>query len=120
MYKWLLALFEDIDKMYEYFGHYFVKVILTFHILYFAVIFGIISINVGYLNAFNIFIHSLVCLFLIFRFNPLREKNRLKDHDSDIIFSSSLFLLLNLGVVEGIKKFFPNYDKDIKELKSLI
>ena len=120
MNKWLSVLFNEIDKLYEYFGHYFVKVILIFHTLYFAVIFGIITINIAYLNSFNVFIHSLVCLFLIFRFNPLREKNRLKEHDSDIIFSSSLFLLLNLGVVEGIKRFFPNYDKDIKELKSLI
>lgn len=111
---------SKIDKMYDYFGHYFVTIIVIFHVLYFAVIFGIISFNMAYLNTFNIFIHIMVCMFLIFRFNPLREKNHLKPHDSEIIFSSSLFLLLNLGVLEFIKKYLPEYAVKLGEHKSLI
>lgn len=118
--KWTTILFNEIDSIYDYFGHYFVKTILIFHLIYIAVIFGIVSLDMSYLNTFNIFIHSLVCLFLIIRFNPLKEKNHLREHDSDIIFSSSLFLLLNMGIIEGIKKYLPNYSEKIKELKHLL
>jgi len=116
----LRTLMSKVDKLYDYFGQYFVTVIFTFHVIYFAVIFGIVSFNMAYLNTFNIVIHILVCLFLIFRFNPLREKNHLKPHDSDIIFSSSLFLLLNLGVLEFIKKYLPEYAVTLGHSKSLL
>ena len=76
------------------------------------------------LNSFNIFIHIMVCSFLLFRFNPLREKNHLREIDSRIIFSSSLFLLLNMGVIEIIKKIMPNYlskySKKINDVKVIV
>jgi hypothetical protein len=66
----------------------------------------------------------MVCSFLLFRFNPLREKNHLREIDSRIIFSSSLFLLLNMGVIEIIKKIMPNYlskySKKINDVKVIV
>lgn len=112
--------FLAIDKIYDYFGHYFVKIILIFHIAYFAVIFGIVTLDVNYLNAFNILIHAVVCLFLIIRFNPLREKVRLKEYDSPIIFSSSLFLLLNMTIVEAIKQYSPKLSDKINQIKKIV
>ena len=120
MWAILRTLTNKIDDLYDYFGHYFVKIIVAFHVIYFAVIFGIISFNMSYLNTFNVAMHILVCLFLIFRFNPLRERNHLKQHDSEIIFSSSLFLLLNLGILEFIRKYLPKYAVRLGEQKSII
>jgi hypothetical protein len=74
----------------------------------------------AYLNTFNVGMHIMVCLFLIFRFNPLRERNHLKQHDSEIIFSSSLFLLLNLGILEIIRKYLPEYAVKLGSQKSIL
>ena len=111
---------SKIDIFYDYFGHYYLHILFWFHIIYFSVIFGIVVLDIAVLNKFNIFIHSLVCIILILRFNPLREKNRLRENDSHIIFSSSLFLLLNMGVIEVIRNFFPEYSKRIESVKSIL
>jgi len=116
----LRTLTNKMDHLYDYFGHYFVTIIVVFHVIYFAVIFGIITFNMAYLNTFNVSMHIMVCIFLIFRFNPLRERNHLKQHDSEIIFSSSLFLLLNLGVLEIIRKYLPEYAVKLAGNKSII
>lgn len=112
--------FTTIDKIYDYFGHYFVQILTIFHVVYFAAIFKIATFNIEYLNAFNIFIHIFICFVLILRFNPLRTKPQLKEYDTPIIFSSSLFLLLNMTLVEGIKQYMPNYLDHLKNLKKIV
>lgn len=111
---------RKIDKIYDYLGDYYLTIIFWFHIVYFAVIFGIVTIDIYLLNSFNIFIHTLVCIFLIARFNPLRDKNTLRPADSQIIFSSSLFLLLNMSVIELVKKYFPSISSKINDVKVIV
>ena len=120
MVKLIELVSNRIDVFYDYFGHYYLYILFWFHIIYFSVIFGIVVLDIALLNKFNVFIHTMVCVILILRFNPLREKNRLRENDSHIIFSSSLFLLLNMGVVEIIRKFFPEYSKRIESIKSIL
>jgi hypothetical protein len=119
-----MALLNDlnrkIDTVYDYFGHYYLAIIFWFHVVYFAVIFGIVTIDIYLLNSFNIFIHTMVCIFLIARFNPLRDKNTLRPTDSQIIFSSSLFLLLNMSVIEFVKKYFPSLSSKLKDVKVIV
>jgi hypothetical protein len=114
------TLSNNFDKIYDYFGEYYLHILFWFHIIYFAVIFGIVTLDILLLNSFNIFVHSLVCVLLILRFNPLRDKNKLRPNDSHIIFSSSFFLLLNMGVVEIIKKYFPTQFEHINGAKTLL
>ena len=111
---------HKFDKIYDYFGHYYITLLFWFHIIYFLVIFGIIALDIALLNSFNVIIHTIVCLFLIARFNPLREKNTLRSIDSKIIFSSSLFLLLNMTVIELIHKYFPSISSKIKGVKVIV
>jgi hypothetical protein len=120
MVKFFELVSDKIDKVYDYAGDYYLYIIFWFHLIYFSVIFGIMTLDIHLLNSFNIFIHTMVCVFLILRFNPLREKNRLRENDSRIIYSSSLFLLLNMGVVEIIRKFFPVYSQRIDDVKVLL
>ena len=108
------------DKIYDYFGDYYLTTLFWFHIIYFLVVFGIITLDMALLNSFNVIIHTIVCLFLIARFNPLREKNTLRAIDSRIIFSSSLFLLLNMTVIELIHKYFPSISARIKGVKVIV
>lgn len=114
------TLSNNFDKVYDYFGEYYLHLLFWFHITYFAVIFGIITLDVHLLNSFNILMHSLICIFLILRFNPFRGKNSLRPNDSMIIFSSSLFLLLNMGILEIINNYFPGRLDHINGIKSIM
>jgi len=99
----LINFFEDgmSDKL----GFSSYIALLTFNIIYFSTLFGVLLINTTYIDAFNIVVHSVLCLFLMYRFNPFRKAKEINRYDQIIIFSSALFLLLNLGIIEYVKKF---------------
>ena len=84
-------------------GISFYILLLLFNVLYFAALYGVIFVNTKYINIFNIIVHSLLCLFLIYKFNPLQKDIEVKQYDQLIIFSIALFLLINLGIVEYLK-----------------
>jgi hypothetical protein len=89
-----------IDKLGR---HYYI--LIAFNIIYFASLAGVVFINVTYINYFKNSIHILLCLILIYRFNPLRKNIVLKEYDQILIFSTSVFLLFNMGVAEYIKSY---------------
>jgi hypothetical protein len=105
----LLKQIQDrVDNILDYFGHYFFYLILLLHVVYIFIFIGISAFNSIYLNMLDIFIQSFVCLFLLFRFHPFR-KHKLREYDADIIFSSALFLLFNMILVELFKMY--KYEK---------
>ena len=106
---------EKFDNFYDYIGGNFVKLLLFFHVIYFIILLNIISFNSEYINLFYNLTNVLLCLFLIIRFNPLREKYELRTNDPKLIFSISFFLLLNMFVVEIIKNFYPSKYDSIKK-----
>ena len=108
------------DKIYDLMGHYLLKVLLIFHIIYFAIVFGVVTFDINYLNLLNYCVHTIICLFLIIRFNPYRENNHLHPNDPKVIFSISIFLLLNMFVMEVIRIFFPNHHKNIEKIKHIL
>ena len=91
--------FQSLDRVLQYFGRYYVYILTILQIIYVLIFFGLVYINPMYLTTFNILIQSFVCIFLLIRFHPYRE-HHLKQYDSKIIFSSALFLLINLGFIE--------------------
>ena len=94
------------DNALNMFGKYFFIIMLTMHILYFCVLFGIAFVNVKYVTLLNIAVQSIICLFLMFRFHPFKKQHVLGKYDSKIIFSSSVILLTNLLFVEGVTQYF--------------
>ena len=60
---------------------------------------GILLISREYLHILTVAFHILICLFLIYRFNPF-VKARLLPHDNYIIFGSTLLLLFNVVFLE--------------------
>ncbi len=60
---------------------------------------GIFTVNVIYVKTFNTFIQLIICLFLIYRFNPF-VKHELRKQDSSIIFACAILLLTNLGITQ--------------------
>jgi len=89
--------------------------LITFNIVYFGALLGIVLINSAYINIFNVIVHSVLCLFLMYRFNPMNKVTEIKKYDQVIIFSSALFLILNLGIVEFIKAFYMNGQTSLKK-----
>ena len=95
--------------------------LVTFNIIYFGALLGIVLMNTEYINTFNIIVHVILCLFLMFRFNPIRKNIEINKYDQVIIFSSALFLLVNLGIVEIIKTFYVNGQTTLrKTIQNLI
>jgi len=117
IFKYLV---KQTDRIYDLMGHYLLKGLLIFHIIYFAIIFGVVTFDINYLNILNYFVHTIICLFLIIRFNPFRENNNLHPNDPKIIFSTSIFLLFNMFVIEFIKNFFPDQNKNIEKIKHVL
>lgn len=91
------------DKLLDSLVPYYIYAIVGIHVIYIIAFIGLINLNGAYLNEYNIFIQTFVCLFLLLRFNPFRKHN-FKESDSHIIFGSATFLLLNLGFVEVFRQ----------------
>lgn len=108
--------YKSLDGVLQYFGRYYVYILSILQIAYVVAFLGLVYINPIYLNTFNILVQSLVCIFLVIRFHPYRE-HHLKQYDSKIIFSSALFLLINLGFVEIFRNIIKN---DIIKLKEIL
>lgn len=90
-------------------GKYYriLPIILT--TLYGLLFVGVIYINPEYLQNFRTIMQLFVCLFLIYRFHPYKE-HVLKKHDAQIIFSSAIFLLVNITAVDIANKIIKPLD----------
>jgi hypothetical protein len=69
------------------------------YLLYGITFFHIIYINPMWIRLLSTAIQTLVCLFLLVRFNPFR-KHELREFDGQIIFASAFILLTNLVSTE--------------------
>lgn len=90
-------------------GKYYriLPIILT--TLYGLLFVGVIYINPEYLQNFRTIMQLFVCLFLIYRFHPYKE-HVLKKYDAQIIFSSAIFLLVNITAVDIANKIIKPLD----------
>ena len=100
---------EKLDYIINQAGKYYriVPIILT--ILYGLLFVGVIYINPEYLQNFRTIMQLFVCLFLIYRFHPYKE-HVLKKYDAQIIFSSAIFLLVNITAVDIANKIIKPLD----------
>lgn len=81
---------------------------LILYISYFLLFISYIGISVSapkYLDSLDYYIRVYVCLFLIWRFNPLRSHYEFTDLDRKIAFSAGVFLLTTTALNEYIVKF---------------
>jgi len=77
------------------------SMLIILYCLYFFVIVGLFYVNTAYIKIMITTIQIFIASILIIRFNPLRY-HTLNSSDSDIIFASALFLLLNTFLTEGV------------------
>lgn len=103
MFYILKFLDESIEKSS---GEVYFYTLAFLHASYVLAFFDIINLNEGLMNYLDIFIHTLICVVLLVRFNPWR-KTVLTQGDRHIIFGSAIFLLGNLAITQ----YFLNYVK---------
>tara|TARA_B100001142_G_C13759519_1_gene432652 strand:- start:79 stop:450 length:372 start_codon:yes stop_codon:yes gene_type:complete len=107
-----------LDNITDIIGKYYgilPTILLTAYVLIFM---GIIYINSEYLYIFKTLMQVLVCIFLIYRFHPYRN-HVLQKYDAQIIFSSAMFLLVNISAVAVANKMLTPIDDSIMVLSDL-
>lgn len=97
---------------------YYDKIIKSSHIVNIVYViaitfFGIQIFQDEWLYNINTGIRIAVCILLLLKFHPFRE-HEFKQSDSTLIFSSAIFLLFNLSIIEIVKSYTDNIRKQIK------
>lgn len=65
---------------------------------------GLSEMAPKYLDIMDYYIRIYICLFLIWRFNPLRENYEFTKLDRKIAFSAGLFILTTTALNEYLEK----------------
>jgi hypothetical protein len=93
------------SKIHEYQGIFFDFFVYLSYILIFVSAIGTSQVDPKYLNSLDYYIRIYICLFLIWRFNPLRSKYEFTDLDRKIAFSAGAFILTTTALNEYLVQF---------------
>jgi len=96
--------------IYDFQNRAFTLFIIISYILYGISIIGLSRNAPMYIQTLDSYVKIYICLFLIYRFNPLRNKIEFTELDRKIVFSAGLFIL----TTTAINKIALNYLDDIK------
>jgi len=80
-------------KLNLYQTYFFNSFIIISYVLIFISVIGLSITAPKYLATLDYYIRIYVCLFLIWRFNPLRKVDTFTDLDRKVAFSAGLFIL---------------------------
>jgi hypothetical protein len=117
-------IFRTMENLVNKGDNYYGQIIKISHIINFVYIglftfFGIYILKFQLLDTFNTIIQMLVCSLLLFKFHPFREHD-FKQSDSTLIFSSAVFLLFNLSIIEFLNRYTSKVGLDISKHAELI
>ena len=74
--------------------------ILLIHVVYVLLFIGIITTVPRFIETLNTGLQTVLCLVLIYRFNPMRTSFKLHDTDARFIFGSAMLLFTNVILVK--------------------
>lgn len=92
--------------------------IFTIGLTYISYIFlflGISYLLPSYIRAITNILHSTICAFLIYKFNPLRSVEQITETDKNLIFFAALFILMSTSITEFSIAFFNSMNKILKD-----
>ena len=92
--------------------------LITMGITYITYVFlflGISYLLPAYIRVISNILHSVICLFLIYKFNPLRYVQQITETDKNLIFFAALFILMSTSITEFTIAFFNSMKKVLKE-----
>lgn len=107
-----------LDNITDIIGKYYGILPTILLIVYGLIFVGVIYINPEYLYIFKTIMQVLVCIFLIYRFHPYRN-HVLQKYDAKIIFSSAMFLLVNISAVAVANKILTPIDNSMTILSGI-
>jgi hypothetical protein len=87
-------------------------IIYVSYILMILSAFGLSQTAPNYLQSLDYYVRVYICLFLIWRFNPLRTHYEFTDLDRKIAFSAGVFILTTTALnqyIEQLKTILKNY-----------
>jgi hypothetical protein len=100
-----------MDKLHKYQEHLFDIIIYISYILVIVSSLGLSMEAPYYLTNIDYYIRIYICLFLIWRFNPLRSNYEFTDLDRKIAFSAGVFILTTTALNQYLntaKSFLKN------------
>tara|TARA_B110000285_G_scaffold55181_1_gene62818 strand:- start:1418 stop:1795 length:378 start_codon:yes stop_codon:yes gene_type:complete len=110
--------YKLLDNVTDTIGKYYGVLPTILLIAYGLIFMGVIYINSEYLYMFKTMMQVLVCIFLIYRFHPYRN-HVLQKYDANIIFSSAIFLLVNISAVAVANQIITPIDDTITIMSDL-
>ena len=89
---------------------------IVINVAFFLLIISILGFSQSsqkYLDYLDYYIRIYICLFLIWRFNPLRSTYEITSLDIKIAFNSGVFLLTTTALNQYLKRITDDAKKDI-------
>jgi hypothetical protein len=111
------GILEKIDDIVDYAGKHYSYLSLALYSAYIVLFLGVVNFNPSYITELKLLMQVVICVVLIYRFNPFR-KHELKKYDANIIFSSAIFLLVNTGIAEVFERYWLKLPLD--DIKSIV
>jgi hypothetical protein len=106
---------NEKKALYDFQNRAFTLFIIISYLLYGISIIGLSRNAPAYIQTIDGYVKIYICLFLIYRFNPLRNKIEFTELDRKIVFSAGLFILtttainnIALGYLDKIKSKLHN------------
>lgn len=105
-----MQLLNLIKNKYHHYLFYFISYI--YYILLILAFIGLYNFNEYYLKIFKSIIIYYVCIYLLVMYNPYIYSKKILCHDFEfefnrnIIFSSSILLILTTGISDYISYYF--------------
>jgi len=85
------------------------------YLSYILIFLGVSYLIPQYIRVLSIGSQILICLILIYKFNPLREKYVLTEFDNNLIFFTAFFIIMSNGLTEFTLSFFNSMQSLFKQ-----
>ena len=99
------GILDKIDDIVDYAGKHYTYLSVALYAAYIVVFMGVVNFNPAHITDLKLLMQVVICVILIYRFNPFRT-HELKKYDANIIFSSAIFLLVNTGIAEVFERYW--------------
>ena len=111
------GILEKIGDVVDYAGKHYSYLSVALYTAYIVLFLGVVNFNPAYITDLKLLMQVVICVILIYRFNPFRT-HELKKYDANIIFSSAIFLLVNTGIAEVFERYWLKLP--LEEINSFI
>ena len=92
-----MIIFYIVFSMKIHYQAYFGS-LAAIYITYALVILGVFHAVPKYVLGWHLFVQLCLCIFLMFRYHPFRQKYAFKPNDARLIFGAAMLLFVNIVV----------------------